>query len=376
MAGGTRGFADGVGAAASFDGPRGVAVDAAGNVFVADCSNHRIRKITSEGMATTFAGSGTMGFADGVGAAASFNCPTGVAVDAAGNVYVADAGNQRIRKITADGSVKTFAGSGTKGSADGVAAAASFNGPSGLAVDAVGNVYVADGDNNRIRKITADGNVSTFAGSGEDGSADGVGPTASFHSPLDVAVDAAGNVYVSDFGDHIIRKITADGTVSTLAGSGEYGCADGVGAAASFDSPSGVAVDAAGNVYVADFCNHRIRKITADGTVSTLAGGDEAGFADGVGATALFNGPFGVAMDAAGNLLVADTDDHRLRRLEAVAVPPLPPAPPEAEDTYAADMAALLADPAHADVTFVVCGEHITAHRLHLSARSPYVSAP
>jgi len=257
LAGSTAGFADAVATAAQFNFPRSVAVDAAGNVYVADTSNNRIRKITAAGSVSTLAGS-TQGFADGTGAAAQFSFPIGVAVDAAGNVYVADANNHRIRKITAAGAVSTLAGS-TAGFTDGVGAAAQFNGPLGVAVDAAGNVYVADSINNRIRKITAAGAVSTLAGS-TAGFADGVGAAAQFSFPAGVAVDAAGNVYVADISNQRIRKITAAGAVSTLAGS-TAGFLDGVGAAAQFNNPAGVAVDAAGNVYVADTGNNRIRKI-------------------------------------------------------------------------------------------------------------------
>jgi sugar lactone lactonase YvrE len=261
-------------------------------------------------LVTTLAGS-TTGFADGVATAARFSLPFGVAVDAAGNVYVADAGNHRIRKISPAGAVSTLAGS-TQGFVDGSGTAAQFNNPTAVAVDAAGNVYVADRSNHRIRKISPAGAVSTLAGSTQ-GSADGVGTAAQFSNPEGVAVDAAGNVYVADLNNHRIRKITPAGAVSTLAGS-TAGFADGVGAAAQFNFPSGVAVDAAGNVYVADRSNHRIRKISPAGAVSTLAGSTQ-GFADGVGAAAQFSNPEGVAVDAAGNVYVADRSNHRIRKI-------------------------------------------------------------
>jgi sugar lactone lactonase YvrE len=257
LAGSEPGYADGTGTAAKFSEPSAVAVDASGNVYVADWLNQRIRKVTPTGVVTTLAGS-TPGYADGTGAAAKFSEPSGVAVDASGNVYVADYNNYCIRKITSNGVVTTLAGS-TPGYADGTGAAAKFSEPSNVAVDAFGNVYVADHNNHRIRKITSNGVVTTLAGS-TPGYADGTGAAAQFDNPSGVAVDAFGNVYVADWSNNRIRKVTPTGVVTTVAGS-IRGYADGTGAASQFDNPSGVAIDASGNVYVADVSNHRIRKI-------------------------------------------------------------------------------------------------------------------
>ena len=317
---GQHGSADGTGGSARFYYPESVAVDTAGTVYVADTQNHTIRKITSEGVVSTLAGSaGEWGSADGTGAVARFGRPTGAAVDTAGNVYVADNSYSTIRKITSEGVVTTLAGSaGQHGSADGAGAAARFRYPAGMAVDAAGNVYVADTHNDTIRKIMSGGVVTTLAGSaGEVGIADGAGAVARFYVPIGVAVDTAGNVYVADSYNHTIRKITPVGMVSTLAGSaGQVGSTDGTGAAARFRHPVGVAVDAGGNVYVADTWNYTIRKITSDGVVSTLAGSaGQSGSADGTGATARFGRPHGVAVDAAGNLYVADTYSHTIRRI-------------------------------------------------------------
>jgi sugar lactone lactonase YvrE len=234
---------------------------------------------------TTLAGSGTNAFADGPAAAASFSSPQGVAVDGAGNVYVADTNNQRIRKI-ASGAVTTLAGSGTAGNADGTGVAAQFFNPYGIASDAAGIVYVADG--NRIRKITS-GVVTTLAGGIPYGYADGTGAAASFNEPGGVATDGAGTVYVADTYNNRIRKVTAAGVVTTMAGSGVNGNADGAPATSSFALPAGITVDVGGNVYVAELGNAAIRKVSPLGDVSTLAGGRGVGYADGVGAAALSN---------------------------------------------------------------------------------------
>jgi sugar lactone lactonase YvrE len=304
-------------AASSFSLPTGVAVDASGNIYVAAKFAHEIRKISSTGVVTTLAGSGTAGSANGTGTAASFYNPTGVAVDVSGNIYVADKSNHKIRKITAAGVVTTLAGSGTAGSADGTGTAATFNNPAGVAVDASGNIYVADKDNHKIRKITAAGVVTTLAGSGTDGSADGTGTAATFSLPEGVAVDASGNIYLADTGNDKIRKITAAAVVTTLAGSGTAGSTDGTGTAATFDLPTGVAVDAFGNIYVADQNNHKIRKITSAGVVTTLAGSGTDGLVDGTGTAAFFYNPTGVAVDVFGNIYVADTRNSKIRKIIA-----------------------------------------------------------
>ena len=309
--------------------PQGIVIDATGNFYVTDTLNHRILKVTKKGEVSLLAG-GKEGFANGQGSAARFSWPAGIAMDATGNLYVADSSNHRIRKVTPEGEVSTLAG-GKKGFADGQGSAARFNGPSAIAIDAAGNLYVADGVNNRICKVTPKGEVSTLAG-GRRGFADGQGSAARFWGPSGIAVDAAGNLYVVDNNNYSIRKITPKGKVSTLAGDepdsedeeqgsvneeygldAEHGFEDGQGSAAQFGGPCSIVIDAAGNLYVTD--SHRIRKVTPDGTVSTLAGGEE-GFADGEGSAAQFNQPFGIAIDAAGNLYVADTFNHRIRKIE------------------------------------------------------------
>lgn len=285
-----RGYADGAGRTALFstgfsvtagtDGPLIVAnygaltmaLDSAGHLFVADTLNHVIRKITAAGVVSTFAGAaGSSGSVDGTGAAAKFSAPYGVAVDPSGNIYVADAGNNTIRKITPAGVVSTFAGrdGSNAGSVDGSGSNARFNNPSGLAADGAGNLYVADTNNHAVRKITGAGAVTTLAGlAGARGSSDGLGLSARFNGPTGIAADSAGTLYVADTGNATIRKISPGGAVSTIAGSaGVAGSADGTGNAVRFTTPYGIAVDPAGNVFVADSGNNAIRK----GVVATAA---------------------------------------------------------------------------------------------------------
>jgi serine/threonine-protein kinase len=312
----TAGSANGTAAAAQFNGPAGVAFDTAGNLYVADAANNEIRMITPAGVVTTFAGSITPGDSDGTGGAASFHSPEGVAVDSSGNVYVADTDNNEIRKITPTGVVTTFAGSTVAGHADGTGGAASFTLPTGLAIDAAGDLYVADSGNNEIRMITPAGVVSTLAGSTTAGNADGTGSAASFNQPAGVAVDASGNVFVADFGNNEIREVTPSGVVTTVAGSGAQGHADGTGTAASFYSPTGVAVDSSGNIYVADTNNNEIRKITPAGVVLTLAGSPAAGNQDGTGSSSSFKFPFNIALDGSGDLFLADFGNNEIREIK------------------------------------------------------------
>ena len=320
---GKPGFADGAGAQASFHDPSGVVVDGSGNVYVGDGDNHRIRKITQEGDVSTVAGGAKGGpksrahalQGEVVGKKACFNRPRGLAVDKGGNIYVADKLNHSIRKVTPDGVVDTIAGSGKPDFADGEGGGARFNLPHGVAVDDSGNVYVADSGNNRIRKITASGNVTTLAGSGIEGNADGLGKEASFNHPNSVAIDGSGNVYVADRLNHSIRKISPSGTVTTLAGSGIEGNADGLGKEASFNQPCGIAIDGIGNVYVADSNNYRIRKIGPSGYVTTLVGSGNPGSEDGYGSAASFNKPYAIAVDAGGAVYVADRLNHKIRKI-------------------------------------------------------------
>lgn len=318
---GTAGFANGTGAAASFNTPTGLALDKGGNVVVADSLNFRIRKVTPAGSVSTAAGNGDAGaFADDAGAMARFDGPTGVAVDDKGNVYVADSNNNRIRKVTADGDVTTFAGSGNADHFDGNGTSADFNGPQGVGI-ADTQLFVADTKNHRIRNITIDSQdvVSVAGGSGAPNPsfANGSDSAALFNTPTGIAVDPNGVFFIADSLNHRIRKL--DGfVVSTPAGTASASFSDGAGSAATFNTPTGVAVDASGNVYIADSKNNRIRKMTVDGdtgTVTTVAGGADAAFVDGAGELARFSRPMGVAVDTAGNVYVADADNHRIRNI-------------------------------------------------------------
>ncbi|HNP32351.1 MAG TPA: hypothetical protein PKN96_03570, partial [Flavobacterium sp.] len=217
--------------------------------------------VIAQTLVSTFAGSGSVGSVNANGTSASFNLPTVVTLDSSGNVFVVDRSNHKIRKITPNGDVTTFAGSGSIGSADGVGTAASFKYPDGAVFDSHDNLFVSDQSNHKIRKITPDGTVSTFAGSGSIGAVDAVGTAASFYYPAGMAVDADDNLYVADYGNNKIRKITPDGTVTTFAGTGVAGVAEGDVSTAQFNGATGVCVDSFGNVFVADYYNNKIRKI-------------------------------------------------------------------------------------------------------------------
>ncbi len=317
---GSSGTTDGTGTAARFNSLAGVAADSTGNFYIADTNNHVIRKVTFTGVVTTLAGSaGTAGSSDGTGTAARFNFPSGLALDSSGNIYVADTSNHTIRKVTSAGVVTTIAGwPGTPDSADGAGTSARFYGPEGVALDSSGNLYVADTINNTIRKLVlATGAVTTIAGqAGVTGSTYGTGTAATFNGPSGITIDANGTLYLADSENNTIRTITANGFVGTLAGlAGSTGAADGTGSAARFNDPSAVVADSSGaNVYVLDTDNHTVRKIaTATGVVTTLAGSaGTLGSADGSGETARFNFPSGIAWTSTG-LGIADTANHTVR---------------------------------------------------------------
>lgn len=314
--GGNSGNADGDKNTARFNGPNGIDIDAEGNLYVADAGNHRIRKVTPAGDVTTIAGDAS-GYANGGALSASFKSPYGVAVASNGDVYVADTGNHAIRKLSG-GVVTTVAGGPTKGLVDEVGEAAEFNQPFSLAIDGQGALYVADAGNHAIRKIDmsdpARPVVSTLAG-GSLGTRDGAIADARFNTPNDVGFGPDGVLYVADFGNNSIRAIDlVKKTVRTVAGGSLAGFRNGTGTVAAFNAPTGLTVASDGMIYVADNQNHRIRRITPAGEVISIAG-QRPGFADGVGDAAQFYEPTDVAVSKSGIVYVADTRNQRIRAL-------------------------------------------------------------
>jgi sugar lactone lactonase YvrE len=310
------GLVDGAGDDARFYLPTALAADASGNVFVADTYNAVIRKVDPSGTASTIAGTPrTCGFVDGTPGVARFCEAWGVAVDAAGTVYVSDTSNNAIRKVSPGGVVTTLAGDGLWGSRDGTGPAARFDGPWGIDIDADGNVWVADSSNHTIRRITPTGLVTTVAGlAGSGGSTDGVGSIARFRNPAGIAVDRHGNVYVAEYDNSTIRKVTPAGVVSTVAGNpGQVGARDGTGTEALFDHPVGIRVNGSGDLYVTDRGSGSIRKVTPDGVVTTIGGGSGVtGGVEGTGRAAQFGSLYGLAIRPNGSLVVSDGSNHRL----------------------------------------------------------------
>lgn len=292
--------ADGTGLAAAFYVPSGMAADDEGNLYVADQGGRTLRKIAPGNVVTTLA--------SGLGQ------PGDVAIGPDGHLYVADGGANKILRITPDGTVTTYAGTGAGGADDGDRSTATFVYPFALAFDRGGNLYIADALNHRIRKITPSGTVSTLAGTGMLGDADGPGATATFRYPQGIAVDDGGFVYVADASNNKIRRIAPDGTVSTFAGSGLRGEDDGPGATARFREPFGLAFGRDGALYVADYENSKLRRISREGMVTTIAGTDSSGTSDGPASTATLKGPIGVAFDRAGNLYFS-TESNHIRKL-------------------------------------------------------------
>jgi len=319
---GGRGARDDEGAFARLNGPLAATVDANGTIYVVDLFS--VRKISPLGAVETLAGALAPGNVDALGSAARFGQPFGIAVDGAGNLFVADTANHSIRRVTPNGAVTTFAGNAAvSGGADGTGSGASFAEPRGVSIDGAGNVYVADQANHTVRKITAGAVVTTLAGAaGQLGSSDGVGTAARFNSPRAVAVDSAGNVYVADGGNHTVRKIAAsDGEVTTLAGrAGEPGGTNGAAAVARFSSPHSLTLGADGTLYVGDAeSGGRVRAVTPAGNVTTIASAGLPGV-DSRSGTPGFGGIIGLAAAPNGTLIVADWTNGTVRKMAGSVV--------------------------------------------------------
>ncbi|MDB5134304.1 MAG: hypothetical protein JWP37_907 [Mucilaginibacter sp.] len=308
---GVAGSTDGTGKQASFHHLTALTIDAANNLYVADDSTGQIRKITATGGVSTLPDNGA------ASGGTHYFSPSGLAIDKGGNFYINYTSDDVIRKVNpgaTQGAI--FAGNYRQtGALDGLGALATFNFANGLAIDAEGNIYVADSGNNLIRKITPQGNVTTLVGSGLTGSADGTGKAASFNFPIALTVDAAGNVYVADRGGNLIRKITSGGIVTTFAGSGHQGDSDGTGKAASFGDPSGIAIDSKGSLFVTDSDYGIIRKIDPSGKVTTIAGNTGQGADDGPGPIASFNDPIGIVIDKNDVIYVNDFGNNLIRKI-------------------------------------------------------------
>lgn len=323
------GFTNGDTSIAAFDNPHGIVLNAAGDLFIADGGNHVIRKIATDGTVSTLAGTGQSGYVDGPAGFARFNDPYNICIDPAGNVYVSDFLNQRIRKISTAGIVSTVAGTGVAGYLDGPDSIAQFNYPRGICIDAAGNLYVSDSWNHRIRKITPGGMVSTWAGGGTSIGVQSLGDyvdaadtSARFYTPTEISIDANNNIFVADAFNHRIRKIDANQVVTTVAGSGMTGqmaggFQNGPGNQALFDTPAAVHVTGDGTLFVGSGPSNRVRMIDTTNYVSTFAGSGSSGFGNGVDSLATFNFPRATAFDQARNrLYVVDVYNNAIRYVQ------------------------------------------------------------
>ncbi|MFG2602313.1 RICIN domain-containing protein [Streptomyces sp. NPDC048514] len=319
---------------AQLNRPLGIVVDGNGVVCVSENTGHRVRKITTDGRISTLAGTGAPGTSgdNGPAVSAQLYYPRDLAVDDTGAVYIVDHSGHRIRKMTADGKISTVAGTGAQGYGgdDGPATAARLNSPTGVAVDSTGTLYITDYANHRVRKVTADGKISTVAGTGTQGYGgdDGPATAAQLSGPHGVAVDSTGTLYIADYGNHRVRRVTADGKISTVAGTGSagYGGDDGPATAARLNAPVGVAVDSTGTLYIADYSNHRVRKVTTGGKISTVAGTGAAGVAGDGGppTSAQLSGPYGLAVDCVDTLYIVEHNNNRVRKITSGRMAGLP----------------------------------------------------
>lgn len=323
---GSTGFVNGDTSVASFNKPFGICLDPEGNVYLADAYNNCIRKIGTDGMVSTYAGTGTGGYLDGPASEAKFNQPINICLDNAGNMYVSDFLNQRIRKISSDMVVTTIAGTGVAGLLDGPAGQAKFNYPRGICLDDTGNIYIGDSWNHRVRKISLNGIVTTWAGGGTTIGVQSVGDyvdasdtAARFYTPCELSIDLSNNIFVADAYNHRIRKIDPDRMVTSVAGSGESGpdaggFQNGPAEEALFKVPTACHVSLTGSIYVGDGQNQRVRKISTDGMVTTFAGSGETGFENGPDSLATFDFPRGCVMDyEMHRLYVVDYNNHAVR---------------------------------------------------------------
>lgn len=326
IAGGGPSLGDGGPATVASLGAVGVTLDAAGNIYIADDHNRRIRKVNSLGVITTIAGGGSSIVNSGPATAISLLGLSSVQVDASGNVYLVEKGYYRVRKVNTVGFMSILAGTGssTFSGDGGPASAAALNNPVDIAIDGAGNVYIADKGNNRIRKVNAAGDISTIAGNGiplYGCGGDVASPLlAQFSSPGEMTTDGIGNLYMSDPNCHLVRKIDVGGNVITVAGSGIVGYSGDGGAAtaAAFTSPAGLAADRNGNLYIADAGTNHIRRVSAAGSISTVAGGGTGGLGDGGPATTAMITANGIAVDNSGNIFIADPGNDRIRKVDAV----------------------------------------------------------
>jgi hypothetical protein len=311
-----KGLKDGPALSALFYKPIRLSQKSDGSIVIADIYNNAIRTLGSDGIVTTICGTGKLGSNDGPAKSSLLSHPHAVAVGLDGKVYIGEASGRKLRVIDLAGNLLTLAGSGEKGYQDGKGKEAMFNTILSIAIDLQGNILACDIANNRIRKITTDGLVTTIAGTGAWGYKDGKASEAEFLMPMDLCVDKKGNIYIADIGNHCIRKIDSDNVVTTIAGkAGVVGYVDGEGNNALFYQPHGIAVNEKGEIFVADLLNHAIRKITPEGFVTTLAGTREIGFKDGEGKNARFNRPGGVMVYREGSIIVADIDNNTLRKI-------------------------------------------------------------
>jgi sugar lactone lactonase YvrE len=328
---GTQGYTGdgGPAAGAELNYPIGVAFDASGNLYIADAENNRVCRVDKAGIITTAAGNGTQGYTGdgGPAAVAELNYPMGVAFDASGNLYIADTENNRIRKVDRAGVITTVAGTGTQGySSEGPAISAELNQPTGVAVDNAGNLYIADNQNFCIRRVDTGGFITTVAGNGTQGYGGDGGPAtgAELDYPTGVAVDNAGNLYIADARNNRVRRVDRSGVITTVAGNGVqgYGGDGGLATSAELNYPAGLAFDASGNLYIADNGNNRIRKVDTRGVIATVAGNGTQGYGGdgGLATSAELNYPAGLAFDASGNLYVADIKNNRIRKVAGAAV--------------------------------------------------------